>query len=148
MRINALAQRIIPPLWCGVVCGIALEARLKFLAPGITRELGLGIGKIVFTAINRVECVLAILLAAALWLGVSRATPRFIFGLVALVLLLQTFWLVPELVQRVDLIVAGQPPPPAPLHIFYIVAEGIKVLLLLTLSVLIQWRETSKPEMI
>jgi hypothetical protein len=147
MRIADLLQRVIPPLWCGVVCGIALEARLKFLAPGVTREIGLGIGKIVFTAINRVECALALLLALALFAGKSRAKPRLVFGVVALILAAQTFWLVPGLAHRVDLIVSGQPPPPAPLHLYFVFAEGVKVLLLLVLSVLAQWPETSKTEM-
>jgi hypothetical protein len=144
MRIARLAQRIIPPLWCGVVCGIALEAWLKFRAPGITRELGLGIGKLVFTAINRVECALALLLAAALFAAASRLKSRLVFGVIAVILLAQTFWLIPGLAQRVDLIVAGQPPPPAPLHLYFVIAEGVKILLLLTLSVLVQWPETSQ----
>src|SRR5699024_12699784 len=51
-----------------------LEAPLKFRAPGITLPLGLGIGRIVFPALNTVEVLLgaAILLLAVLaggWQG-------------------------------------------------------------------------------
>ena len=47
-------------VWLGMVLAISfLEAPLKFRAPGITLALGLGIGRLVFAALNRVEVVLA-----------------------------------------------------------------------------------------
>ena len=58
-RLAVLLQRILPPVWCGMVLAIAVEAPLKFKAPGITRELGLGIGKLVFSALNSAELALA-----------------------------------------------------------------------------------------
>jgi hypothetical protein len=40
----------IPFVWFGFVCAISfMEAPLKFQAPNITVELGLGIGRIVFS---------------------------------------------------------------------------------------------------
>ena len=48
-------------LWIGFVCAISfMEAWLKFRAPGITVPLGLGIGRLVFNALNKVELVFAI----------------------------------------------------------------------------------------
>ena len=59
---------LLPGVWLGFVLGISfLEAPLKFRAPGITRELGLGIGKLVFGALNKVELVLATFLALVSW---------------------------------------------------------------------------------
>ncbi|MDQ3802005.1 MAG: hypothetical protein M3384_21480 [Acidobacteriota bacterium] len=132
-------QRILPPLWCGMLCAIAMEAQLKFQAPGITRELGLGIGKLVFTALNRVECALAILLAIALFafLGAPRRRARIVFGAIAFILLAQTFWLIPLLIERIDLITSGQTPPASTAHFVYIAFEIGKILLLLILSVLL-----------
>ena len=50
-------------VWLGLVVGISLiEAPLKFRAPGITVPLGLGIGRLVFRALNAVEVVLALVL--------------------------------------------------------------------------------------
>src|SRR6185312_11843169 len=47
--------------WLGMVLGISfLEAPLKFRAPGVTLQLGLGIGRLVFAALNRAEVVLAL----------------------------------------------------------------------------------------
>jgi hypothetical protein len=138
-------QRILPPLWLGMVCAIAVEAQLKFQAPGITRELGLGIGKLVFTALNRAECVIAILLTIALFAFASVKSARIIFGIIAAILLLQTFWLIPLLIERIDLITSGQTPPDSSTHILYIVFEVAKILLLLTLSVLLNRQsETEK----
>ena len=48
--------------WLGMVLAISfLEAPLKFRAPGVTVPLGLGIGRLVFRALNRVEMVLLVL---------------------------------------------------------------------------------------
>jgi hypothetical protein len=47
---------------------------------------------------------------------------------------------------RADIIIAGETPPDSSIHIFYIVFEAAKVVLLLTLTVLLQSRETSKTE--
>lgn len=50
-------------LWLGMVAAISfLEAPLKFQAPGVTIPLGLGIGRLVFRALNSVECVWAVTL--------------------------------------------------------------------------------------
>jgi hypothetical protein len=50
-------------VWVGFILAISfMEAWLKFLAPGITLELGLGIGKLIFNALNRVEIVIISLL--------------------------------------------------------------------------------------
>ncbi len=120
-----------------MLCAIAMEAQLKFQAPGITRELGLGIGKLVFTALNRVECALAILLAVALFAFVAARRARIVFGAIAFILLAQTFWLIPLLIERIDLITSGQTPPASTSHFVYIAFETGKILLLLILSVLL-----------
>jgi hypothetical protein len=54
-------------VWLGMVLAISfLETPLKFRAPGITLPLGLGIGRLVFRALNTVEVVLAAALITAL----------------------------------------------------------------------------------
>ena len=144
-KIAVLLQRILPSLWCGMILAIGfLEAPLKFKAPGITRELGLGIGKLVFSALNTVEIVIAIVLAAAFFTVSAAKTARFVFGAVILILIVQTFWLIPALIARADVIIGGAEPPESSAHVLYIVFEAAKVILLLALTVLLQWRETSK----
>lgn len=64
----------VPFVWLGMVLAISfLEAPLKFRAPGITLPLGLGIGRLVFRALNAAEIVLAVLLAVV---GVAAAMPE------------------------------------------------------------------------
>lgn len=137
MKIAALLQRILPPVWLGMVCAIAVEAQLKFQAPNVTREIGLGIGKLVFTALNRTECAFAVLLLIAFFISAAARKAQMIFGAILLILLAQTFWLIPNLVERIDLIISGQTPPDFSAHVFYIAFEIGKMILLTTLSVLL-----------
>ena len=54
-------------LWIGFVCAISfMEAWLKFRAPGVTIPIGLGIGRLVFTALNLVEWVFALVIISNL----------------------------------------------------------------------------------
>ncbi|WP_328388425.1 hypothetical protein [Nocardia sp. NBC_00416] len=52
---ESVAQHLmwfVPMLWLGMVLAISfLEAPLKFRAPGVATELGLGIGRLVFRAV-------------------------------------------------------------------------------------------------
>jgi hypothetical protein len=137
MKIAVLLQRILPPVWLGMICAIAMEAQLKFRAPNVTREIGLGIGKLVFTALNRVECAIALVLAVAFFAFASSKTARVIFGVIILILAAQTVWLIPNLIERIDLITSGQNPANSSVHIFYIAFEICKLILLLVLSVLL-----------
>lgn len=62
-------------VWLGMVLAISfLEAPLKFRAPGVTIRVGLGIGRIVFRALNLVEVFLAIVVTGAL--SPSAPPPR------------------------------------------------------------------------
>jgi hypothetical protein len=140
MKIAALLQRILPPVWLGMIAAIAMEAQLKFQAPNVTREIGLGIGKLVFTALNRIECALAILLLISFFIFPAARRSKIIFVGILLILLAQTFWLTPALIERIDLIVAGNVPPDSAAHLFYIALELGKMILLLALSVLINWQ--------
>ncbi len=137
MKTAAILQKILPPLWCGMVIAIAAEAQIKFQAPGITRELGLGIGKLVFTALNRAECVVAVVLALAFFGFASAKKARIVFAMIFLILLAQTVWLMPRLIERIDLITSGQIAPDSSVHLVYIALEVSKITLLLVLSVLV-----------
>ena len=52
------ARLVLPAVWLGLIIGISLiETPLKFQAPGMTIPLGLGIGRLVFAAMNIAEAV-------------------------------------------------------------------------------------------
>ncbi len=60
-------------VWLGMILAISfLEAPIKFRAPGITVPLGVGIGRLVFRALNACEAVLALGVAIALAVGPHR----------------------------------------------------------------------------
>ena len=60
-------------VWLGMVLAISfLEAPLNFRAPNVTLPIGLGIGRLVFRALNIVEVVFAVAILAVLVAGVHR----------------------------------------------------------------------------
>ena len=140
MKIAGLFQRILQPVWLGMTCAIAMEAQLKFQAPNVTREIGLGIGKLVFTALNRAECAFAFLLLVAFFISAAARKAQVIFAAILLILLAQTFWLIPNLVERIDLITVGNAPPNSSAHLIYIAFEICKIVLLLALSIFVNWQ--------
>lgn len=117
--------------WTGFVCAISfLEAWLKFQAPGVTIPIGLGIGRLVFSALNKIEWVFAISVAASAFL--SRKGLRWPLWLALLILILQTAWLLPALDERAEEMIHHRPVSPSRLHFVYIALEGVKVVCLLT----------------
>ena len=134
-----VVQTAISFIWVGMLGGISfLEAPLKFRAPGITLGLGLGIGRLVFQALNMVEIVFAVILAATFLIARrDRGLPFYLFVGVSLLLALQTFWLLPELDVRAELVIRGESPPGSNTHILYIVFELVKILTLLVMGILI-----------
>ena len=116
--------------WAGFVSSISfMEAWLKFQAAGVTLPLGLSIGKKVFTALNRVEWFfLGLFVIYMLLTGLYRQKAVFIVSSVpAAVLLVQTFVLLPELVERANRIIQGNPVEDSFFHIAYVVFEVLKV---------------------
>ena len=62
-------------VWLGMVLAISfLEAPLKFRAPGVTLQIGLGIGRLVFRALNSSEVLLAVGILVALALDRAPAS--------------------------------------------------------------------------
>ena len=61
-------------VWLGMVTAISfLEAPLKFRAPGVTLPIGLGIGRLVFRALNIAELTLAVVLTSAVLAAMPTA---------------------------------------------------------------------------
>jgi hypothetical protein len=125
-------------LWIGFIGAISfMEAWLKFRAPGVTMPIGLGIGKLVFGALNKLEWFFAIVLAITLLFVKSNIHSFAIvwYAIVLLILVLQSFWLLPVLDKRADAFINGQTLPPSALHWYFIVAELIKVIALFTAGI-------------
>lgn len=128
----------VPFIWCGMVAAISLlETPLKFKAPGITVELAVGIGRLVFKALNTVEAALAVALTAAAVAG-PRQVPAAAAAAIAAAVLALAFQMVvlrPRMAKgtlqrdgRAD--VAGVPTASAAPHLGYIAAELVKIVAL------------------
>jgi hypothetical protein len=125
-------------LWIGFVCAISfMEAWLKFQAPGVTLSIGLGIGRLVFGVLNKVEWVLAVAIVIGL---MSSKTSLFkggnFFFLIPLVLLLiQSIWMLPKLDERALQHIQEGDIANSNLHFYYVGAEVIKLACLLVFGI-------------
>lgn len=137
-RATDVLQVAVPFVWFGLVLGISvLETPLKFRVPGMTLALGLGVGRLVFRALNAAELVLAAVFTVSV-VGVAPGVlTTTLVATVWLLLVVQVFGLRPALDRRVQVIVDGGTPPHSRLHHWYIALEGIKLLALPTLGTLL-----------
>jgi len=119
-------------IWIGFVFAISfMEAWLKFRAPNITTALGLGIGQLVFSALNKVELFLSSIIIILFVFRLKNNRALNIYFVIAFaILLLQTFWILPELNERATKIIQGIIVPKSQLHFVFIVLEIIKVVCL------------------
>ncbi|HTN58869.1 MAG TPA: hypothetical protein VL043_11425 [Protaetiibacter sp.] len=132
-------QTAIVFVWLGMVLGISfLEAPLKFRAPGITIPLGVGIGRLVFRALNLVEGVFALVLIVTLVLAWPPAvSTAVIVGALVVVLAIGAGVLRPRMDARVRRGELSDGQPRHALHIGFVALETAKVLLLLALGILL-----------
>ncbi|MBN9644738.1 hypothetical protein ACFSSC_07930 [Corynebacterium mendelii] len=135
-RLPAALCLILPVFWLGLLVAISgIEAPLKFLAPGITIPLGLGIGRLVFTALNIVEFVVAALLFVA---ARNAAAPKpFRTGLYTAIglLVFKAILIRPFLNARTNAVIAGTGETGSIWHWFYMGADTALGLVLIFLVV-------------
>ncbi|MDF3306770.1 hypothetical protein P3H15_17235 [Rhodococcus sp. T2V] len=125
-------------VWLGMVLAISfLEAPLKFRAPDVTLRIGLGIGRLVFRALNIVESMLAVMLVIAVVLG--EPPTRIVVAAVVVVAILsvQLAAVRPRLTRRSDRVLSGEEAPRSHAHYAYIALEVAKVGALVVTGVLL-----------
>jgi hypothetical protein len=125
-------------VWLGMVLAISfVEAPLKFRAPGVTLRIGLGIGRLVFRALNVFEYVFAVVIAAALF---THETPTALnvalCGAVG-ALLTQTIVVRPLLSRRTSAVLEGDEGRRSRAHFAYVGLEVVKVAALVWTGVLL-----------
>ena len=123
-------------VWLGMVLAISfLEAPLKFLAPGITIPLGLGIGRLVFTALNVAAGIVLVVLTLASLRPRPTRPPLVLLTSIWLVYLVEVVVIRPVLNRRSDLVIAGaQAPGTDWAHYAYIAADAALLVLLVALA--------------
>ena len=122
-------------VWIGLLLGLSfIEAPLKFTAPGISVKLGLGIGQIMFTVLNRIETLLsAVFLVFVLSRNNMGLYLYLLTGLLILIVLMQSFYFLPILNDRVEIILSGKDVPASSHHVLFIILEINKLITLILL---------------
>jgi hypothetical protein len=116
-------------VWLGMVLAISfLETPLKFRAPEVSVRVGLGIGRIVFRALNTVEAVLATVLVVVVAAVGGVPARAVVAGAVAVAaLLVQLVAVRPRLNRRSAMVLAGADVPRSHGHHVYVGLEIVKV---------------------
>ncbi|HWL60771.1 MAG TPA: hypothetical protein VNQ48_07790 [Microbacteriaceae bacterium] len=123
MAIWAL-RLILPSVWLGILGALAfIETPLKFLAPGVTVEIALGIGRLVLTTADLIG--VGMLLVITL-LSIRPRSSRSIWAVLEalwVVLIVQVAVVRPMLNARTDIVLAGGEAGESQLHTVYIVTS-------------------------
>nr|WP_128617891.1 hypothetical protein [Mycobacterium lepraemurium] len=125
-------------VWLGMVLAISfLEAPLKFRAPNVTLQIGLGIGRLVFRALNTVEVVFGLVIGAIVVAGPTRAGVAVAIGVAVAALAVQLVAVRPALTRRSDRVLAGADGPRSRAHYGYVALEAVKVVVLIAAGILL-----------
>ncbi|MFV0607152.1 MAG: hypothetical protein ACK5NK_15075 [Niabella sp.] len=117
-------------LWIGFVCAISfMEAWIKFRAPAVTLPIGLGIGRLVFNALNKVEWIFAIAIMGSILFYKMQFFTRanLLYFVPLLILIIQTVWVLPALDARAALYIQQKEVAPSNLHFYFVGMEVVKV---------------------
>lgn len=127
-----LVLLILMILWAGAIIGVSfISTPVKFQAPSLSMPTGLEIGRYTYRLFARLELCFLICIIVAASMGRPRPVTVIAIALVALQLLLQRYWLLPELDRRVSDILAGGPVVFSTTHWVYAALEAVKAALLI-----------------
>ncbi|HDZ08236.1 MAG TPA: hypothetical protein ENH93_08700 [Pseudohongiella sp.] len=112
-----------------------LATPVKFVAPSLSLPVALDVGRQTFMVFNWLEVALGLMLVV-FTVGTARRWMQATAVTIALIVAMQTIWLLPVLDARVQVILDGSTPPASVLHMIYIVADALK----LTLLGILVWR--------
>ena len=125
-------------IWLGMVLAISfLEAPLKFRAPNVTLQIGLGIGRLVFRALNTVEVAFALVIGALMVSGPTRVGVAVAIAVAVTALAIQLVAVRPALTRRADRVLAGSDGPRSHAHYAYVALETAKVIGLVVAGILL-----------
>lgn len=121
-----------------MIVGVSFIATpAKFLAPSISLQEALDVGRATFFVFEWVECALAVVLIFILFRLKQSQLTQAVCIFVLTVLGIQYFYLLPALDHRVELILQDQEIAKSSLHYFYVAAEALKVVTLIVLGFMI-----------
>ncbi len=118
--------------WSGLLFGVSFVATpVKFQAPHLTMPIALEVGKATFHIFNKIEWIMLVLTIISAYLHRLHILKCYLIVILTVLMLLESFWLLPLLDMRADLVIAGAPAVPGTLHWLYIIADVIKLIVLL-----------------
>ena len=114
-----------------------MEAWLKFQAPGVTINIGLSIGKLVFSALNKVEWLMILVIFGNFYVIRQQlfSYRNLTFLIATLMTALETFWGLPALDRMADQIMNGGIDTNPALHVIYVSMEVVKLAALILLGI-------------
>lgn len=119
-------------LWAGMTIGVTMIATpVRFTADTITRSIALDVGRVVFAALNKAELVALVMLLIVVRVSGQAAKLWSICAALALIVVVQSVWLGPELAERTQMVIDGIEPPQSYAHALYSTLELLKLALLL-----------------
>jgi hypothetical protein len=119
-------------VWLGMVLAISfIETPLKFRAPGVTLQIGLGIGRLVFRALNACELGLAAVVVACFAITPPTTFAAVAVAVAVIALLAQVLAVRPRLTRRSNAVLAGGEGQRSHAHWAYVGLEIVKVIALL-----------------
>ena len=125
-------------VWLGMVLAISfLEAPLKFRAPEVTLQIGLGIGRLVFRALNTVEVGFALVIIAIVAAGPMPVRVTAAYSVAIAALAVQLIAVRPRLTRRSDKVLAGLDAPRSGGHYVYVGLEVVKAVALVVAGILL-----------
>jgi hypothetical protein len=125
-------------VWLGMVLAISfLEAPLKFRAPNVTLQIGFGIGRLVFRALNTVELGFALVILALVAAGPMPTRIAVAFCVAFAALAVQLIAVRPRLTRRSDAVLAGSDAPRSRGHYAYVGLEVVKAAALIVAGILL-----------
>lgn len=135
MNASAAVAVAVTFTWLGMILAISfLETPLKFRAPGVTVPIGLGIGRLVFRALNSAEAVLAVTVTVAAVLSSAPVSVLAFTAAADVLLAVQTGVIRPRLSRRTSQVLAGADQSRSSAHWHYVAAEVAKVVTLIGLG--------------
>jgi hypothetical protein len=123
-------------VWLGMVLAISF-LELRFRAPNVTLQIGLGIGRLVFRALNTVEVAFALVVLAIVAVGPIPARIAAAFSVAIGALAIQLLAVRPRLTRRSDQVLAGLDAPRSRGHYAYLGLEVVKAAALLAAGILL-----------
>jgi hypothetical protein len=125
-------------VWLGMVVAISfIETPLKFRAPGVTLQIGLGIGRLVFRTLNVCELVLAAVVVGCFAVEPPSVVTGVAAAIAVVALLVQVLVVRPSLARRSEATLAGGDGPRSRAHWAYVGLEVVKVIALLIAGILL-----------